>query len=84
LADGETAGLHTYAGQAARLLGRHELSVRHLSRALELTPSPRARIRLGETYRCADRLDDAERELRAALTAADGTKTALERVRGQA
>jgi tetratricopeptide (TPR) repeat protein len=74
LADGETAELRTYAGQAARLLGRHELAVRHLSRALELAPSPRARIRLGEAYRCADRLADAERELRAALLDSQGTE----------
>jgi tetratricopeptide (TPR) repeat protein len=74
LADGETAELRTYAGQAARLLGHHELAVRYLSRALELAPSPRARIRLGEAYRCADRLVDAERELRAALLDSQGTE----------
>jgi len=74
LADGETAGLRTYAGQAERLLGHHELAIRHLTRALELAPSSRARIRLGEAYRCADRLADAERELRAALLDSQGTK----------
>ena len=74
LAGGETAELHTYAGQAARLLGRHGLATRHLSRALELAPSARARIRLGEAYRCADQLADAERELRIALRDALGTK----------
>jgi tetratricopeptide (TPR) repeat protein len=74
LADGETAELHTYAGQAARLLGRHELAIGHLSRALELAPSPRAQIRLGEAYRCADRFADAERELREALLESQGTK----------
>jgi kanamycin kinase len=73
LAAGETAELQSYAGQAARLLGDHELAIRHLSRALELAPSPRARIRLGEAYRCADRLPAAERELRAALSESEGT-----------
>jgi tetratricopeptide (TPR) repeat protein len=34
---------------------------------VELAPSPRARIRLGEAYRCADRYPEAERELLAAL-----------------
>jgi kanamycin kinase len=67
LAEGETAALHTYAGQAARLLDRGEVAIRHLSRALELAPSARARIRLGEAYRTADRLAEAERELRLAL-----------------
>ena len=67
LATGETAELHEYAGQAARLLGLDEAAIAHLSRALELDPSPQARIRLGEAYRCADRLDEALAELEAAL-----------------
>ncbi|HKU57495.1 MAG TPA: hypothetical protein VJP41_10785 [Gaiellaceae bacterium] len=68
LSESETAELHTYAGQAARLLGDGEAAIRHLSRALELVPSARARVRLGEAYRCADRLAEAERELRGALS----------------
>jgi len=73
LAAGETAALHTYAGQAARLLGRNESAISHLSRALDLEPSPQARIRLGEAYRCADRPDDALSELTAALAGARET-----------
>jgi HTH-type transcriptional regulator, pleiotropic regulator of extracellular virulence genes len=73
LAGGEKAALHTYAGQAARLLGAHDAAIAHLSRALELEPSPQARIRLGEAYRCADRTDDAIAELSTALTDARGT-----------
>jgi tetratricopeptide (TPR) repeat protein len=76
LAAGETAALHTYAGQAARLLGRNESAIAHLSSALELHPTPQARIRLGEAYRCADRPDDAIAELTAAL--ADARKTPYE------
>jgi tetratricopeptide (TPR) repeat protein len=73
LAAEETVVLHTYAGQAARLLGRHDLAIRYLARAHELAPSARTGIRLGEAYRCADRLPDAERELRAALEESRGT-----------
>jgi tetratricopeptide (TPR) repeat protein len=76
LAAGETAELHAYAGQAARVLHRHEAAIAHLTRALELEPSPRARIRLGEAYRCADRLDEASAELETAL--AESRQTPLE------
>lgn len=73
LTEAESVELHTYAGQAARLLGEHESAIAHLSRALELEPSPQARIRLGEALRCADRADDAIAELAAALSEAKGT-----------
>ena len=73
LAAGETTLLHTYAGQAARLLGRNESAISHLSRALDLEPSPQARIRLGEAYRCADRYDEAFAELATALSEARDT-----------
>ena len=76
LAAGESAELHEYAGQAARLLGRDEAAIAHLGRALELRPSPQARIRLGEAYRCADRLDEALAELATAL--AESRQTPLE------
>jgi kanamycin kinase len=76
LAGGETAELHVYAGQAARLLSRHETAIAHLIRAFELEPSPQARIRLGEAYRCADRVDQALTELTTAL--AESRQTALE------
>lgn len=67
LSESETAELHAYAGQAARLLGDGERAIRHLSRVVALAPSARARVRLGEAYRCADRLSEAESELRGAL-----------------
>ncbi|HEY7420988.1 MAG TPA: tetratricopeptide repeat protein [Gaiellaceae bacterium] len=67
LAVGETAQLRQYAGQAARLLCRNDPAIEHLSRAFELEPSPPARIRLGEAYRCADRLGEALTTLTEAL-----------------
>lgn len=53
----------------ARRRSRRLTELPQLSRLarLELAPSARARIRLGEAYRCADRLREAEYELCAAL-----------------
>jgi kanamycin kinase len=69
--------LHGYLGNAARLLGRDEEALRELGSCLELAEElgdERARtvalIRIGEAYRCFDRLDDAEATLRGALDGA--------------
>lgn len=70
----EELRLHGYVGNALRLLGRHEEAVAAQRRALALAErlgDGRAvavtRIRLGEALRCADELEAAETELRAAL-----------------
>lgn len=66
----ERLSVLTYAGNAARILGRADESIALFRRALETADDERAvaaRIRLGEAYRCADRLDEAVRELEQAL-----------------
>ena len=68
---GDPARLLGYAGNALRLLGEHEEAVAAHREALAAAPAGRAglaaRIRLGESLRCADDFAGAERELRAAL-----------------
>jgi tetratricopeptide (TPR) repeat protein len=73
----EEVRLHGYVGNALRLLGRHEEAVAAQTRALALAEELGdrrgvlvARIRLGEALRCADELERAEAELRAALAEA--------------
>jgi kanamycin kinase len=70
----EQCRLHGYLGNAARLLGRDAEALRELGLSLELADrlgDERARavaaIRIGEAHRCFDRLDEAEKTLRAAL-----------------
>jgi tetratricopeptide (TPR) repeat protein len=70
----ERTRLLGYSGNALRLLGRHDEAVATQRDALAAAIDERAalvaRIRLGEALRCADALEDAERELRAAVEAA--------------
>jgi len=65
--------LLTYAGNAARILGRADESIALFRQALESADGERgvaARIRLGEAYRCADRPVAAVAELEQALDSA--------------
>jgi tetratricopeptide (TPR) repeat protein len=62
--------LLTYAGNAARILGRADESISLFRRALDSADGERgvaARVRLGEAYRCADRPEEAVSELEQAL-----------------
>ena len=64
-----------YVGNALRLLARHDEAVAaHREAVAAAEPGTRAalaaRIRLGEALRCADELEEAERELGAAAEAA--------------
>jgi tetratricopeptide (TPR) repeat protein len=66
-----------YLGNAYRLLGRHEEAVAAHEGARDLAASREQRrahavalVRLGESYRCADRLAEAEATLRAAVEVA--------------
>lgn len=64
------AKLLSYAGNAARILGRAEASIALFRRALGAAAGERAiaaRIGLGEAYRCADRPAEAVAELEQAL-----------------
>lgn len=66
----ERLRLLTYAGNAARILGRADESIALSRLALDAADGDRAiaaRIRLGEAYRCADRPGEAVAELKAAL-----------------
>ena len=63
----------TYAGNAARILGRTEESIALLRQALDAAEGDlvvAARIRLGEAFRCAERTDEAVQELEHALAEA--------------
>jgi tetratricopeptide (TPR) repeat protein len=75
-AGGDRSRLLGYVGIALRLLGRHGEAIATQRASLDAAADSRsalvARIRLGEALRCADRLDEAERELRAALDEAEG------------
>lgn len=73
LRDAKRMGRLTYAGNAARILGRTEESIALLLEALDAAEGDlvvAAHIRLGEAYRCADRPDEAVRELEYALAEA--------------
>jgi tetratricopeptide (TPR) repeat protein len=73
---GAALRLHTYVGNAHRLLGRHAEAIAAHGRARELAVEQGDRrafaaalARLGESYRCAGRLAEAEATLREALEA---------------
>lgn len=73
--------LLTYAGKAARVLGRTDESIEYLQAAFDTADGERAvgaQIRLGEAYRCADRHDEAVRILEEALLAARGSGAYLD------
>lgn len=68
-----------YLGNAERVVGNHDRAVASLEDALALaerigdqSAAATMRIRLGEAFRCADRLDEAEVILRKALEEARG------------
>lgn len=70
-ADADDVKLLSYAGNAARILGRADESIALFERALAAAAGERAiaaRIGLGEAYRCADRPAEAVAELEQALT----------------
>lgn len=76
--DRERVRLLGYIGNAERMLGRHDDAIAHLCESAttaEQRGDRRARaialIRLGEAYRCSDRLPESERQLRVALTVID-------------
>ena len=73
--DAERARLLGYIGNTERMLGRHEHAIAHLRESAAMAQNCGDRrahaialIRLGEAYRCSDRLGDSEEQLRAALT----------------
>jgi tetratricopeptide (TPR) repeat protein len=72
--DATLAGL---MADAAEQLGRPQLALGPLEQAVARAPTPSLRRRLGEAYLDLGRLDEAERELRAALTAGPDVEASL-------
>lgn len=62
---------------AAEQLGKPQLAVAPLEQVAASAPAPDVRRRLGEAYLDLGRLDEAERELRAALTAGPDVAASL-------
>ena len=71
----ERRRLLAYLGRACRLTGRVDEALMYFRVAARLRPDDvAAQIRLGETHRCRDEYEDAERILRRALSRARGTR----------